>query len=76
MNKRKNIQAILFNKQFYTAETSRKWLNKHHFTPIKRVHITDEYLRYRLTEPSKLKRYRTINLGENVKAIISFSKKK
>jgi hypothetical protein len=46
------IQAILFHINKWTTDKARQYLKQNSFTPIKRVHITDKYLRYRITEPN------------------------
>ena len=66
------IQAIIFEKEKFTSSKARDWLKKHNYTPIKRVDKTKNgnYLRYRLLEPKKNVIYRTINFGDDIKAII------
>lgn len=46
-----NIQAILFNKDYWNTNEARTYLKKSNKKPIKRVHTTDTYHRYRLIEP-------------------------
>ena len=70
-----SIQAIIFQKKYYTTKKARTFLKKNKFTPIKRVHKTNEYLRYRLQNPSKFKRFITKSiLKGKVKLIIGFNK--
>ena len=47
------IQAIIFDKKKWTASKARNWLKKNRFKPLKAVHKTENYLRYRLKTPSK-----------------------
>lgn len=65
-----NIQAILFNKNKWTPSNALKWLKKHNHNPIKPVHITDNYLRYRLRQPHKDYSYITKDIGDGIKLII------
>ena len=46
------IQAMLFDKNYWTTNDARTYLKKSNKKPIKRVHITDNYYRYRLIEPN------------------------
>jgi hypothetical protein len=63
------MQAILFDKRYWTQQKARKYIHANSYKPIKPVHITDNYLRYRLREPVRNGKYRTIHLGNHVKAI-------
>lgn len=63
------MQAILFDKRYWNQSGARKWMQRLNIKPIKQVHITDNYLRYRLRPPVRGGRYRTIHLGNHVKAI-------
>ena len=54
------IQAIIFKNDRFTSKQARDYLKKHKLKPIKRVHKTDNFLRYRLRDPADFKRFRTI----------------
>ena len=69
------IQAILFEKDKFTTEKARRFLKKHNYKPIKRVHKTENYLRYRIRKPKNKTMYRTIDFGDDIKAIIEIIKK-
>lgn len=62
------MQAILFNKNHWTTNRAESWLGEHKYKPIKPVHVTTNYLRYRLQNPGQ-HQYRTVNLGNKVKGI-------
>ena len=64
------IQAILFEKDKFTTDKARKFLKKHNYIPIKRVHKTENYLRYRIRRPKDKTMYRMINFGDDIKAVI------
>ena len=68
------LQSILFNKKKYTTISARKWLKNNDFQPIKRVHVTKNYLRYRLRHPYKNKQYRIIDISKKkkIKAVLMF----
>lgn len=64
------IQSIIFEKKKFKSEDARKWLKKYGYKPIKRVDKTKNFLRYRIREPKKRAIYRTINFGDNIKAVL------
>jgi len=68
------IQAILFDNKYYTTQEARKWLYDNDFKPIKKVHKTDKYLRYRITEPNNKDKYRIKKINNNINFIIGYSK--
>lgn len=45
------VQAIIFSKKKWTATSARKWLKEHGYSPIKKAHGTEHYIRYRLRTP-------------------------
>lgn len=66
------IQSVLFDINKYDTKKTRKWLKSAKLVPIKRVHKTDENLRYRIRDPSNYKRFRTKKVDEGVKFILGF----
>lgn len=66
------IQAILFDRDHWTTSSARTWLKKNDHTPIKRAHTTDNFIRYRLEEPSNFKHFITKKLDEHIELIIGF----
>ena len=69
-----HIQSVLFNKDAYKPYEARQWLKRHDLTPIKRLHETEGYYRYRITEPIRNQKYRIISLSDNIKAVIKIVK--
>ena len=65
-------QSINFSKQCYDTARARRWLSRHQYVPIKRVHETTRYLRYRIKEPDKRYEYRIKPFTNGVKAVIGF----
>ena len=51
------IQAIIFNKSLYTLNDAIDWLVSHNFKPIKKVHETVNFYRFRMKKPMKEKKY-------------------
>lgn len=62
------LQSVMFDKQQWSAITSRNWLLKHGYRPIKPVDITINLLRYRIAEPN-YKRYITKQLPNGISLI-------
>jgi len=60
-----NIQAVLFDKNYWNTTNARAHLKASNKNPIKRVHITDNYLRYRLIEPNYKKYHYLFKKGNN-----------
>jgi len=52
---RHEVQAILFDKHRFTAEDAKRILQELDYTPIKAVHITEHYRRYRIREPEEFR---------------------
>lgn len=64
------IQAVLFKD--WTTIKARKWLAKKKLKPIKRVHKTNIFYRYRLKNPNKYKKFRLKKINNNISFIIGF----
>jgi len=72
-----HVQAIRFDRSHWTPKTARIWLRDHDYTPIKRVDVTTNELRYRIREPSPAFIYRYVNLSrggpvKGVRAVMGF----
>ncbi|HXS59230.1 MAG TPA: hypothetical protein VN703_00260 [Candidatus Sulfopaludibacter sp.] len=67
------IQSIIFNKDYWTKSEARKWLLTHFFLPIKKVHETKNYYRYRIKDPNKFNYFITRRLKNNMELVIGFS---
>lgn len=66
-----DIQAVLFKKDSEEWKNSKdrlKILKRLNVKPQKRVHITKEFYRYRITEPI-YKKYRTFKLSPSINII-------
>jgi len=63
-------QAVIFNKHMYTTQESRDWLRAHDIRPIKRVHETANYYRYRLARPKRNGTYYTIQPRDGIHIIV------
>jgi len=54
----------------YTTKEAREWLRRHGYDPIKKVHKTENYLRYRLIKPKKTASYYTIDTKKGIKLVM------
>lgn len=68
------IQAVLFDKRVWDTTRARAQLRKMNLVPIKRVDVTDRYLRYRISEPGGVMRTKATSKGFSL--IIKFPGKK
>lgn len=62
------IQSLLFPIKKYTKQKAIRWIKKHGYKYIK-IDKTKDYLRFRQISPKEFKRFRTIKLGDGIKAI-------
>ena len=72
-----NLQAVLFSINDWNTEECRKWLYKHDYKPLKRVHKTNTFLLYRILEPNYNKyvyRIKTIQKYPLIKIILQYNK--
>ena len=67
------IQAILFRRKVYTIKTSQDWLKLYNIKYMK-IHVTKNYIRYRIYDPKKFKYFRIINIKKdgNIKAVYGY----
>jgi hypothetical protein len=70
------IQSVIFNKDKFNKKNSEKWLIDHKYK-IKKVDITDNYLRYRQLSPSYIKKqgydkYRNKDIGNGIILVIAY----
>jgi hypothetical protein len=63
------IQSILFNKNNWTVGNARSWLKSHGYKSSGKVHITNNYFRFRQFAPKNYS-YRTLDIGNGIMFII------
>lgn len=68
------IQSILFDRTKFNTKQARSWLKRNKLKPIKRVDKTEKFLRYRIEEPTDDLEFRTIELTDDIKAILAIEK--
>ncbi len=66
------VQSIIFDKKQWTYQTAFKWLQHNHQRPIKGVHETKHFLRYRIRNPERFSRFITKKLPNGIDLIIGF----
>lgn len=70
-----NLQAIIFKKNDYTKRQAEMYLRRHKYKPIKAVHETLNYYRYRLKQPDENNyNYRLMKFAPGIKAVIEYAK--
>lgn len=67
-----SIQAILFDKKYWSMDDSIKWVYKHGFKAMKMPHETKNKIRFRLRDPSVFNRLRIKKLGDGIEFIFGF----
>ena len=72
-----SLQASLFDINDWSTDEARKFLKIHNITPIKKVHKTKTFLRYRILQPNynkKVYRIETIQKSPLIKFIFQYNK--
>jgi hypothetical protein len=66
-----DIQAIIFNKSLWTQKRANNWLKIHKLKLLKnkKVRITENFLRYRITDPSLYQSFVTKKLQNGIDII-------
>jgi hypothetical protein len=67
-------QSISLRRDKFTKGEAADWIRRHDYKPIKEVHVTPDFYRYRLVDPERLRgtRFRTIDLGDVGTMTISY----
>ena len=72
-----NVQAVLFGINDWNTIECRKLLNNHDYIPLKRVHKTNTFFRYRIIQPNYNKYVyliKTIQKYPLIKIILQYDK--
>jgi hypothetical protein len=65
------IQSIIFDKRNgWTPFYSKRWLARNKKFPIKKVHKTLNFLRYRLQDPDLFKSFRLKKIGDGIELVL------
>jgi len=65
------IQTIIFDRRFWLPSEAKKWIRQHNYHPIKPMHATNRFYRFRINNPV-FNRYRTITLPIHVELVVGF----
>ena len=74
--KSENIQAILFSTnspQYSISKERLNFIKKMKIKPLKRVHRTEHYYRYRIRDPSEFKRFKSVRINNYIIIIYGFN---
>lgn len=66
------VQAILFDRNYWLPSEAEGWINLHNYRPIKAMHTSKNYYRFRIQNPDKFKRLRTLKIGNYISFIVGF----
>jgi hypothetical protein len=63
------VQSILFDATVFSKTEARRWLSDHGYEPIKPVHETEHWLRYRISEPYQYNRFRIKKFSPDIHVV-------
>ena len=67
------IQALLFDRNYFTKQEVRRFIEKNNLHPVKQIHTTDTYYRVRLISPDyKHHYYRFGHIVKGLNCIFEF----
>ena len=64
------VHSVVFNKHLYNEANAERFLKKYNFTPIKKVHYTENTMRYRIVKPKVNGNYYTVTPKKGVNLVI------
>ena len=68
-----HVQAVILHKLYFNKREAESWVRRHWYKPIKKVHETVNYYRFRIRVPNEdLYEYRIIKLTDGGKAVVGF----
>jgi len=71
------IHGVLFDKTSYTPKKAEKWLKDHNLKAIRKMNVSEKYLRFRITIPDYNKYYYyTKKINDDISIILEISKNK
>jgi hypothetical protein len=66
------IQSILFDRNIWSIPNAYSWLVEHSIKPLKKPHLTEKYIRYRIRLPTKYKRFITRKTYNGISLVLGF----
>jgi len=64
------VQAVIFDNKKWRTPSAARWLSAHGYRPIKRVHHTENYLRYRIRDPRKYGSFRLTKKEGGIRLVL------
>lgn len=66
------IHSVVFDDKFWDTKSARAWLKQHNLKAIKRVHHTENTLRYRIRDPKLFKQFTTQVLPNHINLVLGW----
>lgn len=66
------IQAVLFDRELYTAASASLKLKNMGFTAIKKPHLTTNKIHFRLEDPSNFDHFATLKKPHGIEFIVGY----
>jgi hypothetical protein len=66
------VQSVIFHRSHWSPHKAREWLKYHNLEPIKKVHTTENYYRYRIDLPTMFSKFRIKHLPNKVSLVLGF----
>jgi hypothetical protein len=68
------VQTVSLRRSKFSKGKAMAWVREHGYRPIKEVHVTPEFFRFRLVDPERIRgaRFRTVDLGEDGHLILAY----
>lgn len=64
------VHSVLFDNKKWLVSEARKWLKEHNLKPIKPVHKTVNFHRYRIVDPKEFSSFYTKKLPDGIELVI------
>jgi hypothetical protein len=66
------IQAVLFDRDLWTQKKAVIYLTHYDLRPIKQVHVTADFYRYRILPPQSFTHFKTIRYLNGVRLLVGY----
>ena len=64
------IQSVLFDKNLWNDSGALLWLSEHNLIPLKKVHYTKNFLRYRIRNPNEFTAFYIKKLENGIEIVL------
>lgn len=69
------IQAVLFDRKIYTLASATAKIYNMGFKPIKKAHVTNDKIRFRLEDPDNFDHFVTLRKPHGIELIVGYKQK-